>query len=585
MVRTGRSWGLAAVFGLALSSVACGGGGMGGMGMGPGAGGPKQPMGHLSVQKQDAGDDAPDGAKTVTVEYKFDRDVVNKDFDKTFDDGFQKKGIDVKQNIAAHSHFDVKDAKITGTVTYLKKGMGHYSIISADLVAEAHYDADVKVDLDVQVKGDTKNAKDGDWDNTIIGGKPVPIVKNMMPTNIPIAGPLFLHAHFDLSAACDMQVEGSLHATTGVGIAGDVRLAAHYKKDGIQMPDGKSQKFQFESKAPNFELAPKPFLNVTGGKQRVKGRCSLQPTAVLLLENMVGAKMSVEPYVDMDAKRNSPKDKWQLDVSAGVSVTASTEMQFFGRQLRKPKEYTLYEVVLSKPGRSDEATDTRIASRTTPSKGGRGASSASSANMLDAGLGGGKPATSGDKLAFNDKAQANDATKTASDATSTSVPSAPSTAPSASASTTTASAPPAAPIPPSTPSASPSSSTSSTFVASNAPQAPIPPSAPPGVAPSASSTTTTSTSTSSPTSKSAPSDGIGPNGPPPSAPPEPGSPAALAAADSDMPPPSAKESAPKKGSKKKGAAVASRGATVATIAKAGSGSGVAKVSGLLKKKR
>lgn len=582
MVRTGRSWGLAAVFGLALSSVACGGG----MGMGPGA--PKQPAGHLTVQKQDAGDDAPDGAKTVTVEYKFDRDVVNKDIDKTFDDGFQKKGIDVKQNIAAHSHFDVKDAKITGTVTYLKKGMGHYSIISADLVAEAHYDADVKVDLDVQVKGDTKNAKDGDWDNTIIGGKPVPIVKNMMPTNIPIAGPLFLHAHFDLSAACDVQVEGSLHAQTGVGIAGDVRLAAHYKKDGIQTPDGKTQKFQFESKAPNFELAPKPFLNVTGGKQRVKGRCSLQPTAVLLLENMVGAKMSVEPYVEMDAKRNSPKDKWQLDVAAGVSVTASTEMQFFGRQLRKPKEYTLYEVVLSKPGRTDEPSDTRIASRTAPARGSKGSAGA---GMLDAALGGGgsKSSSSGDKLAFNDKAPTNEATKTASDATATapgapSVPTMPpstsptsATAPSATTATASASTPPSAPIPPSTPSASPSSSTSATFVTTNTPpSAPIPPSTPPGVAPSAPTTTST---------KTASSDGIGPNGPPPSAPPEPGSPAAIAAADSDMPPPAAKESAPKKGSKKKGAAIASRGATVASIAKAGSGSGVGKVSGLLKKKR
>lgn len=581
MERTGRSWGYAAVFGLALSSVACGGGGMG---MGPGAGGAKQPMGHLTVQKQDAGDDAPDGAKTITVEYKFDKDLLNKDIDKSFDDGFQKKGLDVKENITAHTHFDVKDAKITGTVTYVKKGMGHYSVISADLIAEAHYDADVKVDMDVQVKGDTKNAKDGDWDNTIIGGKPVPIVKNMMPTNIPIAGPLFLHAHFDLSAACDVQVEGSIHAQTGVGIAGDVRLAAHYKKDGIQMPDGKTQKFQFESKAPNFELAPKPFLNVTGGKQRVKGRCSLQPTAVLLLENMVGAKMSVEPYVELDAHRNTPKEKWKLDVSAGVSVNASTEMQFFGRQLRKPKEYTLYEVVLLKPGQSDDAapTDTRIASREKPSKGSKGSSA--TANMLDAGLGGSKPSSSSNKLAMNDTPSTNDSTKTASDATSTGT----TTAPSTSATTTTASAP----IPPSAPSASPS--TSSSAVASNTPpQAPIPPSTPPGSTPSTSATTapaasasttsTTTAATAPSSSASASPSGIGPSGAPPAAPPEPGSKPAMVADDSDMPP-TPKES-PKKGAKKKGAVVASRGAAPGVpISKGGSGV-PAKVSGLLKKKK
>ncbi len=336
---------------LALASTACGA-----------HGGPSQPMtaaqpakapaGQLTVTKMENPDDAPEEAKTINVEYAFAKDIVNKDFDKSFSDGFEKKGIKIDETLTAHAHFDVKEAKISGTVTYVKKGMGHYSIIEANLVATGHYDADVQVDLDVAVKGDTKNAKPGDWDKMLMGGKPVPLIKNVMPTNIPIAGPLFLHAHFDLSAACDMELEGQMHATAGVGIAGDVRLAAKYKKAGFEpaTPDAKRSKFQFEAKAPAFELAPKPYLEVRGGKQRVKGRCSLQPTAVLLLESTVGAKLSVEPFVSLEGSRATARDKWTLDAQAGVSVHAATDVEIFGRQVRKPKEFQLYEVALTKPG-------------------------------------------------------------------------------------------------------------------------------------------------------------------------------------------------------------------------------------------
>jgi hypothetical protein len=173
-----------------------------------------------------------------------------------------------------------------------------------------------------------------------------------MPTNIPIAGPLFLHAHFDLTAACQMGVEGTMHATTGVGISGDVRLAAKYKKDGFEKPDGKKSKFAFEAKTPNFELAPRPYLRVEGRQQALKGRCSLQPTAVLLMEKMVGAKLSVEPYVEVDARRPNARAKWQVDAQAGVSVNAATDVQFLGRQIGKPKEFTLFEIALTKKGDS-----------------------------------------------------------------------------------------------------------------------------------------------------------------------------------------------------------------------------------------
>ncbi|CAN5758155.1 hypothetical protein BH11MYX4_BH11MYX4_11830 [soil metagenome] len=331
-------------FAFAIASTACGAHG------GPAQ--PQAPKGQLTVTKVESPEDAPEEAKTVVVEYAFGKDIVNKDFDKTFTDGFEKKGVKIDETLTAHAHFDVKDAKITGTVTYVKKGMGHYSILEADLVATGHYDADVQVDLDVQVKGDTKHAKEGDWDKMLMGGKPVPLIKNVMPTNIPIAGPLFLHAHFDLSAACDMELEGQMHATAGVGIAGDVRLAAKYKKAGFEpaTPDAKRPKFQFEAKTPAFELAPKPYLEVKSGKQRVKGRCSLQPTAVLLLEHSLGAKLSVEPFVSLEAKRGSAREKWTLDAQAGVSVHAATDIEIFGRQVRKPKEFQLFEVALTKPG-------------------------------------------------------------------------------------------------------------------------------------------------------------------------------------------------------------------------------------------
>jgi len=351
---------------------------------------PREPMGHVTVARVESPEDAPEEAKTVRVEYTFDRDVVNRDFDKTFTDGFQKKGIKVEETLTAHAHFDVKDAKITGTVTYVKKGMGHYSILEADLVATGHYDADVQVDLDVQMKGDAKNAKEQDWDGTLIGGKPMPLVKNVMPTNIPIAGPLFLHAHFDLSAACDVQVEGQMHATTGVGIAGDVRLAAKYKKAGFDQPDGKKNKFAFEAAAPAFELAPRPYLKVEGGKQRVKGRCSLQPTAVLLLEHSIGAKLSVEPYVDIEAKRSSARDRWQLDAHAGVSVSAATDVELFGRQLKKAKEFQLADVTLTKPG-DELGSAPRIAGPAVPPKVGK-AAKIEVASVLGAGLGPPPPA-------------------------------------------------------------------------------------------------------------------------------------------------------------------------------------------------
>ena len=65
---------------------------------------------------------------------------------------------------------------------------------------------------------------------------------------------------------------------------------------------------------------------------------------------MVGAKLSIEPYVEVSAQRPSSKAKWQLDAQAGVSVNAATDIQFMGRRIGKPKEYTLFDIALTKKG-------------------------------------------------------------------------------------------------------------------------------------------------------------------------------------------------------------------------------------------
>jgi hypothetical protein len=223
-------------------------------------------------------------------------------------------------------------------------------------------------------------------------------VKNVMPTNIPIAGPLFLHAHFDLGASCAVEAEGTMHATTGVGIAGDVRLAAKYKKDGFDKANGKKSKFAFEAKAPGFELAPRPYLKVEGKQQRVKGRCSLQPTAVLLLEHSVGAKMAVEPYVELSAEKASARDKWKLDAQAGVSVNAATDVEFFGRHIGKPKEFTLIEVALTKPG-DEMGEPPRIVGPAEPPRTGKAART-EVARALTRGIRGGDNRADGDKPAL-----------------------------------------------------------------------------------------------------------------------------------------------------------------------------------------
>ena len=375
-----RGWSLGplAVAALALSSVACGA-----HSVAP----PQAPLAAPSAATTEAAEET----KTVSIDYVFDRDTATRDFDKTFDDGFEKKGLKVEQSLTAHAHFDVKDATITGTVTYVKKSSGEYVIVAADLVTSGHYDADVQVDLDVRAKGDARKATGAEWEKALLGGRPVPLARNVMAASIPIVGPLSLHAHFDLSAACEMQVEGPMHATTGVGISGDVRLGAKYRREGTEGPAGTKPTLQFEAKAPTFELTPKPYLRVDGKQQHMKGHCSLKPTAVLAIDPSFGAKLSVEPYVDVDAKRATARDKWVLDAQAGVSMSAASDVALVDRKERKQNEYALLDTKLSKPG-DEMGVPTHGVRPAAAPKIGR-AAKIEVASVLDAGLGAASAAT------------------------------------------------------------------------------------------------------------------------------------------------------------------------------------------------
>ena len=328
---------------------------------------------------------AADETKTVTVDYAFDRDAVTRDFDKTFDDGFEKKGLKVDQTLTAHAHFDVKDAKITGTVTYVKKSTGEYAILEADLVTSGHYDADVQVDLDVRAKGDARKATGAEWEKALLGGRPVPLAKNVMPANIPIAG-RSRSTRTSISAPlrdAGRRSDARDHRRRHLGRRSPRREVQAGRRDG---PDGKKPSLQFEAKAPGFELAPKPYLKVDGKQQHMKGHCSLKPTAVLDIDPSFGAKLSVEPYVDLDAKRASARDKWTLDAQAGVSMSAASDVALIDRKERKQNEYALLDAKLTKAG-DEMGAPPRNVGPAAPPRTGR-AAKVEVASVLDAGLGG-----------------------------------------------------------------------------------------------------------------------------------------------------------------------------------------------------
>jgi hypothetical protein len=107
---------------------------------------------------------------------------------------------------------------------------------------------------------------------------------------------------------------------------------------------------------------------------------------VLDIDPSFGAKISVEPYVDVDAKRASARDKWALDAQAGVSMSAASDVALLDRKERKQNEYALLDAKLTKPG-DEMGAPPRNVGPAAPPKTGR-AAKVEVASVLDAGLGG-----------------------------------------------------------------------------------------------------------------------------------------------------------------------------------------------------
>jgi len=68
------------------------------------------------------------------------------------------------------------------------------------------------------------------------------------------------------------------------------------------------------------------------------------------VEDVVGAKFTAEPYVELDASSSFSADQepeWNLDLRSGLEGTASSDIQVFGRPLFKPIDFSLFDYQLS----------------------------------------------------------------------------------------------------------------------------------------------------------------------------------------------------------------------------------------------
>ena len=292
---------------------------------------------------------------TLSIDKELDQDVIDKNFSKTIAESFSGAGLTVTSTATAKVHFDFKDPRIVGSVTYGRgKRHGGFTLLRAELAASGHYDASAEIDLDVKGEGDWSKMADNQtaWAAHSLGGRPFAIVKSMMSTTIPIAGPLFVHAHVELSASCALHLHGDVQARAAVGVAGEVDLSAKYDRSGfVDAKTGKSSYFQFAAGAPNFHLSPAPKFEITAAEGSLKGRCALQPTIVILVENAVGGKLVIEPYIDVAATA-APSDTgdttWAASGQAGIEGHGTTRVEVFGYQLFTPREFALFDVKLQK---------------------------------------------------------------------------------------------------------------------------------------------------------------------------------------------------------------------------------------------
>ena len=288
----------------------------------------------------ESGDDA--FTSGVPVHVRRELAPLNLDLSKEFRDAFDERGYGLTTTVTPRVRFALTQATIAGQVTPGRSEQRRPTILSADLSASAHYAASFEVALDASGIGSIAALSQHDredWEERLVGGKPMVIAKDILPLDIPVAGPLFVHTHFDLAVACAVtDIDGHLHATTGAGLDGDLSFAIGYRRD--HFPENDSR-FRFSAGAPNFRTRHTPLSFVTS-PARVKGRCSLQPSLVVLFERTIGAKLFVEPYVELEATYSSANG---LDFGKvyGVEGHVETAVELFGHQLLRPKEFPLFD--------------------------------------------------------------------------------------------------------------------------------------------------------------------------------------------------------------------------------------------------
>jgi hypothetical protein len=266
----------------------------------------------------------------------------DKDFERTFSHTFRQRVGAVEATVRAKIHFDVTGAKLQGSVVV---GERHHrpTILTANLNAHAQYSASVEVDLEVRGRTEVLRHDPEDLEESPLGGASMDVLKNFLPLNIPLSGPLFLHTHFDVGLACAIEeIEGHARISAGSGVEGGVDLKLrydreHFRSEGPEAPT----RFHFDTSAPGFTIkrTPTRFSGVAG---HMKASCALQPTLVVLMEHAVGAKLIVAPYVELGAKRD-PQTGWSFSTGAGVEGYAQTDVELFGHALLKPKEFPLFD--------------------------------------------------------------------------------------------------------------------------------------------------------------------------------------------------------------------------------------------------
>jgi hypothetical protein len=287
----------------------------------------------------EAGEDAFTSGVPVRVEHDFA--PIELVLTKDFDDVFRERGYGVTSKLTPTVRFSLTGAKLVGQVTPGRTEHRRPTVLSADVATSAHYSASFDVALEVDGIGNVANLSEDDredWEEKIIGGKPLVLAKDLLPADIPIAGPLFVHTHIDLAVACAVtEIDGHLGARTGAGFEGDIGFNIGYRRD--HFPDNDSR-FRFSTVPPNFQTQHTPFT-LTTQPARVKGRCGLQPSITVLFERSIGAKVTVEPYVEIEATL-SGANGLQIGQRYGVEGYAETDVQLLGHRLLRPFEFPLF---------------------------------------------------------------------------------------------------------------------------------------------------------------------------------------------------------------------------------------------------